>query len=616
MALSTELTRRSALKMGTALVAASAVGAALPIQAASPAAPTLARTVGEPPLPHISVIALNRLAFGPRPGDAKTSLDAFMGFGADDEARLQNWLNDQLNPAGIVDTECDGLLAAANLTTLNKSLTQLWTDHYKNINGDYEIRIRPFEEARLATFIRATSSRRQLFEVLSDFWFNHFNVAGLDYGGISATFTHYLNQVIRPHVLGNFRQMLEAVAKAPAMLFYLDNNSSQGSNFNENYARELCELHGLGAENYYGVRDPFNNPLPKIPFTLPNTSLPVYDGSHWDGFTKPTQISEGYIDNDVYEIARCLTGWRVNDDRTWYEGITNTGTFQYYDGWHDRAQKLVMGVGFPPNSGSNTVDGLKALDLVAFHPRTAIFICRKLVRRLVSDDPPQSLVDSAAQVFRDNNTEPDQLKKVVEHIVLSTEFKTTWGQKAKRPFEVITSALRACNKPFTLNFGVENQMGSFFWTYQALGQPIFERRPPDGFPDKRESWIGTNTQVRTWSLVNYLLEGFDWAFPNLKPNLVSQNLGNTPAAITDFWLARILGRQNPNNTSEHIGRPMHPPANRDILMGMMQGWTADPEWMGETPLYGPNDAMSSEAIANRLPRMVALLLMTPDFLYK
>lgn len=599
-----ELTRRTALKLGATLVAASAAGAALPAQAATPTAQILARTVGNPPLPPLAVIALNRLAFGPRPGDAKTSLDAFNGFGANDDARLQNWVDDQLNPAGIADTECDGLLATANLPTLSKTLVQTWADHYKNINGDYEIRIRPFEEARLAAFIRATASRRQLSEVLSDFWFNHFNVVGLDYGGISATSAHYVHQVIRPHVLGNFRQMLEAVAKSPAMQFYLDNNSSQGSNFNENYARELCELHTLGAENYYGVRDPFNDPLPKIAFTLPAANLPIYDDAHWNGFTKPTQISEGYIDNDVYEIARCLTGWRVNDDRTWYEGITNTGEFQYFDGWHDRAQKLVLGVGFSPNSGSNMVDGLKALDLLAFHPRTAYFICRKLVRRLVNDDPPQSLVESAAAVFIAQRTAPDQLKQVVRHIVLSTEFKTTWGQKAKRPFDLVTSALRATNKPFTLNFSVDDQMGSFFWTYQALGQPLFERRPPDGFSDKRESWIGTNTQVRSWTLINYIVEGFDWAFPNLKPNLVSQNSGNTPATITDFWINRILGRT------------MHPSANRDILMGIMQGWTADPEWMGETPVYGPNAVMTSEAITNRLPRMVALLLMSPDFLYK
>jgi len=601
---SVELNRRTAIKLGAALAAASAAGAALPAQTATPATQVLARTVGNPPLPPLGVIALNRLAFGPRPGDAKTSLEALNGFGADDDARLQNWVDDQLNPAGIADVECEGLLAAANLATLGKTLTQAWNDHYKNINGNYDIRIRPFEEARLAAFIRATASRRQLSEVLSDFWFNHFNVAGLDYGGISATFAHYVHQVIRPHILGNFRQMLEAVAKSPAMQFYLDNNSSQGSNFNENYARELCELHTLGAENYYGVRDPFNDPLPKIAFTLPAANLPIYDDAHWSGFTKPTQISEGYIDNDVYEIARCLTGWRVNDDRTWYEGITNTGEFQYFDGWHDRAQKLVLGVGFSPNSGSNMVDGLKALDLVAFHPRTANFICRKLVRRLVNDDPPQSLVESAAAVFIAHRTAPDQIKHVVRHIVLSTEFKTTWGQKAKRPFDLIISALRAANQPFTLNFGVENQMGNFFWTYQALGQPLFERRPPDGFSDKRESWLGTNTQVRAWTLINYIIEGFNWAFPNLKPDLLSQNNGNTPAAITDFWINRILGR------------PMHPTANRDILMGIMQGWTADPEWMGETPVYGPNAVMTSEAIANRLPRMVALLLMSPDFLYK
>jgi uncharacterized protein (DUF1800 family) len=470
----------------------------------------------------------------------------------------------------------------------------LWADHYKNFNNNYDIRIQPWLETRIATLIRATASRRQLFEVMADFWYNHFNVFAADYGGASATLPHYFFNVIRPHVFGNFRTLLEEVTRAPAMLFYLDNNSSQGANFNENFARELCELHTLGAENYLGVVED--------PTTVPKITFPP-DGQ---------PVAVGYVDNDVYEIARCLTGWRVNDDRTWLTGITNTGEFQYWSEWHDRANKFVLGRYYPPNRYLTPVDGQQALDLLAYHPRTATFICRKLCRRLIGDTPPQSIVDSAAALFQSARTAPDQLKQVVRHIALSNEFRTTWAQKAKRPFELFASALRACNKPFTLNSSTPNnasgykQLDSFFWTYNALGQPLFERRPPDGFPDVQAIWTGTNTQVRYWNLINNWIEGYDWAFPALKPDLAAQMPGtiNTPATITDFWISRVLGR------------PMHPAANRDLLMGMMQGWNANPTWKSVTPIYNPTQVMAGADITERLPRMVALLLMAPDVLWR
>lgn len=597
----TTLSRRTFLK-GMGALAAMTVGTRLlpETPATTHAAPPRTRAVGAPPMPPLAVVALTRLAFGPRPGDPETSLEAFNALGGNDAARLTAWVDRQLDPASIPDPECDSALAAAGLTTQSKTLNQLWVDHFINFNDDYNIRNRPWLETRLAAWVRATLSRRQLFEVLTDFWFNHFNVFANDYGGVAATFPHYYNQVIRAHTLGNFRTMLEAVAQAPAMLFYLDNNSSQGAQFNENFARELCELHTLGAENYLGVGDPSSVPLE--PFTFPG-SVPGYWYSPAPS-TPPTQITAGYVDNDVYEIARCFTGWRVNDNRTWLAGITNTGEFQYWNGWHDRANKWVLGKYFRADAGP-LYDAWKALDMLAYHPGTARFIARKLCRRLVSDDPPASLVASAAQVFLDHRRSPDQLKRVVRHIVLAGEFSATWGDKVKRPFEAVVSALRACGQGFNLNMGALNsQHNNFFWAFSALGQPTFERTPPDGFPDRRAAWTGTNTQLRYWNLLNNLLEGDSWAFPALKPDVSALMPGsvNTPAAIVDFWVNRVLGR------------PMHPPANRDALLVLMQGWSSPSPTV--TPVYAANQVMDASHIAARLPRLVSTLLMSPDFLYR
>src|SRR5262249_35482846 len=146
----------------------------------------------------------------------------------------------------------------------------------------------PLRDVRDAAFIRAVYSQRQLNEVLADFWHNHFSVYAWDYSFASSTWASYDRDVIRGHMLGNFRQMLEAVATSPAMLYYLNNYVNQVAGTNENYGRELFELHTMGTENYAGVVDPFS--VPKIGGTA-------------------TQ----YCDNDVYETARCFTGWRVND---------------------------------------------------------------------------------------------------------------------------------------------------------------------------------------------------------------------------------------------------------------------------------------------------------------
>lgn len=578
------LTRREALTLGAALIAAAPFlqaqddappdtitepetgsgelpeGVTLSIAGAYPQA-------GPPSAPALAIIALNRLAWGPRPGDPVTSVDAFNALGADDVSRLNAFVDQQLNPAAIVDSDCDTRLAnaAANLPSLGKSLTQLWNDYYRASGAD---RNRPVKDVRNAALLRALYSRRQLQEVLVEFWHNHFSIYAWDFAYAGATWASYDRDVIRPHVFGNFRQMLGAVAKSTAMLYYLDNYINQDGDPNENYAREVIELHTLGAENYLGVGD--QNTVPGFP------DAPI-----------------GYVDDDVYEATRCFTGWRVNNGTSGTTG--NDGTFQFYSQWHDRFQKRVVGRYFPENRGME--DGEEVLDTLAFHPGTARFICRKLCRRLVHDNPPQSLVDAAAAVFSAKKNDPDQLKEVVRLIATSAEFRTTWGEKLKRPNEAIVSALRAVNAEFVPD---ANSNGSFWSSYDAIGQQMFGRRSPDGYPDFKDDWISTTSFLYRWRLINNVLEN---PIAGVSVSLTGMPADrNTPNLIADYWIDRLLGR------------PMDDPAHRAEVVTILRGWSSPSPTV--TPVYGPDQVMSSTDINNRLKRMVALILMSPEFQWR
>ncbi|MBP8165466.1 MAG: DUF1800 domain-containing protein, partial [Anaerolineales bacterium] len=383
-------------------------------------------TTAPPPLVALPIIALSRMSFGIRPGD----MDAFLALGGTDDERLQAYVNQQLNPDSIDDSDFETRYNAAGFETLHKTHEQLYADHIasnpydSNDDTYWEWYSKPAYELVDATILRAVFSKKQLVEVLADFWHNHFNIFFWQDDGVPLLVS-YNRDVLRANLLGNFRQMLEAVAKHPSMLYYLNQNNSSDAGPNENFARELFELHTLGAENYLGVRDPNS----------------VEKGS--DG------IAIGYVDNDVYEAARCLTGWRIDDDLgEWEDGIEKTGNFIYYKPWHDRFNKLVLGRYIEADQ-PDMKDGMDVLDLLANHPGTARHIARKLCRRFIADVPPDSVVQAAAATFMEFRSAPDQLKRVMETILLSNEFKQSWGNKIKRPQEAAYSMMRALNSDFT-----------------------------------------------------------------------------------------------------------------------------------------------------------------------
>jgi uncharacterized protein (DUF1800 family) len=573
----TKINRRDFLKlMGAFAGASAAISACAPELVPGPdptrtIAPPVNPT-GVPPEPilppvPLGIIALNRMGFGPRPGE----LEAFNALDATDDERLRAHVTQQLNPDSIDDSEFEARFAAAGFETLHKTQDELYFDHIAsnpyNSNDDayWEWYSKPAHELVDATFLRAVYSKKQLVEVLADFWHNHFNVYFWQDDGVPLLVS-YNRDVLRAHMFGNFRQMLEAVATHPSMLYYLNQNNSSDAGPNENFARELFELHTLGAENYLGVQDP--NLVPK----------------------DANGLAVGYVDNDVYEAARALTGWRVDDDIYEYEdGVEKTGRFLYYKPWHDRFNKLILGRYLPPDQ-PDMQDGREVLDLLAYHPGTARFISRKLARRLISDDPPESVVQAAASVFMENRSAPDQLKRVVETILLSPEFRTTWGAKIKRPIEAALSTMRALNTDFT------RLPGGIPWMCSMMGQALFERRPPDGYPDVKEAWANSMSLLYRWNFAVAIAE--NWMDDEEQKRIIRTDLlGQTPSdlrtaeALADFWIPRIL-----NRTMSDADR-------RSVIAVMAQE-------------YSPQEDLSQDHLNYVVPAMVEVILMSPDFQWK
>ncbi len=556
--------------------------------------PVLRRAEGRAPLdpPGVALVALNRMGFGPRPGDVA----AFNALGVDDDARLEAYVTQQLDPDPVQanDTEYhqrrNGLNGYPNpgFTTLDKTLTQLWQDHQ---TGGVQ-RNRPVEETRLNTYLRMVYSKWQLREVLADFWLNHFNVYGFEMY-TQETFVHYDRDVIRPNIFGNFRTMLEAVTRSTSMLYYLDNYTNTRNGPNENWARELFELMTLGAENYYGVGS-----QAVVPEWGPGVVWPPGTASAGE------PIPAGYVDNDVYETARAFTGW----------GVSGTlGTFLYTAANHDIFQKAVLSLGqvnMQPNQADEK-DGEDVLSLLAAHPGTGRFVARKLCRRLISDNPPEPLVEAIGNLFTLNWESGNQLKVVYEAILLSPEFKTVWGEKIKRPVEFSVSALRATNANWNFGYSsqdpltVESDTSSFLSRQSKTGHNLFARVPPDGFGDREALWSGTNTRLQCWRLGSWLIDqdiDGNSSTDDFRLDILGQTYAAFPALphsvtseqLVDFWSGRVFGRALE-------------PEQRDELVDFMA--------QGNSPTL-PLNLDASSSVRARLRSLVGLMFMTPEFLLK
>ncbi|NCT68177.1 MAG: DUF1800 domain-containing protein [Rhodanobacteraceae bacterium] len=536
---------------------------------------------------------------------------AFLALGANDDARWLAWLTRQLDPAAIADTACDARLAGAGFTTLGKSANQLWTDHHASSN--YYTRMLPVSESECATLIRQTYSQRQLYEVMVDFWHDHFSVFGWDYDG-GPMFPAFDRDAIRPygHALGNFRAMLEAVGKSASMMYMLDLYANEAGHPNENYARELLELHTLGAENYAGIvpnPDSWANMQALGHFTA------------WDGEEQRLR----YVDDDVYEAARALTGWTVSGANWPYTPVNGAplGDFAYDDTRHDQLTKHVLARYFA--AYQRQADGLLLFDMLAQHPGTARFVAGKLCRRFVGDNAPAALVQDAAELFQQQWQAPDQIAQVLRLILQSDAFKTNWGTKMKRPALAAVSALRATGADFTPvpdNTSTYTPTKEFVGRLQAAGHRLFYWPAPNGYPDDQVAWSSTGTLGMTLKLLPRLLEMHQVeSYNNANPFLTdiqAQTLaafpdpaGRSAAAIIGYWCDRILGyRPEPLHTAAIDLLRQNAAASAPLDLVSDDSPNGQPARTGKWNL---NNLSQHYTIA-RLRTAVALILCSPEFL--
>jgi uncharacterized protein (DUF1800 family) len=356
---------------------------------------------------------LNRVAFGARPGD----IERVRQMGVD------KYIDQQLHPERIDDGALDAKL---------EPFTSLKMDREEILQANPPRRL--LVELQGQKIVRAVSSERQLNEVMTDFWFNHFNVFW-GKGANRQLTTSYEMNAIRPHVFGKFKDLVMATAKSPAMLFYLDNaRSSARTGINENYARELIELHTIGVDG-------------------------------------------GYSQKVVQEVARAFTGWTIDRPR-------QGGDFIFRPMMHDPGEKLVLGHRI---NGGGIRDGEQVIDILVHHPSTARFIATKLVRRFVSDEPPQSLVDRVASTYK--RTDGD-IREMLRTIFVSDEFYSlnAYRAKTKSPFELVVSSVRAVGSETNGSPRLAQQIA-------RMGQPLYQYQAPTGFPDRASQWTSSGTLV-------------------------------------------------------------------------------------------------------------------------
>src|SRR5881394_440225 len=415
-------------------------------------------------------------------------------------------------------------------------------------------------ELQRAKLLRAVYSDRQLYELMVDFWENHFSIfANKD--DDRYLLTGFDRETIRPFAMGRFRDLLGATAHSPAMLFYLDNWRSSvprpypakdgkpagvDGGLNENYARELMELHTLGVDG-------------------------------------------GYTQKDVQEVARCFSGWTIQKPN-------EQGLFLYRPGLHDDGDKVVLG--HKILSGGGIADGERVLDILATQPSTAKFIATKLARRFISDDPPPSVIDRAAAAFLKTD---GSIRETLRAIITSPEFFSAdaYRSKMRSPLEYVAAAMRALNADTDGDRPVLDFIG-------RMGQPLYGRITPDGYPDRADAWLSSGAMVGRLNFAAAMatnrLRGTSVDFSKLLSEVDKANKDTAAARLisltTNGDLSASTRSAIQTSTSEALViKPAPPPAN--VPAGFSGNGNPPPPPLPQVTGY--------------VPEMIALLIGSPEF---
>ncbi len=404
------------------------------------------------------------------------------------------------------------------------------------MSDDSKLPRRIIAELAMAKVTRALYSERQLQQVMDDFWFNHFNVfAGK--GEDLYYLTSYESDVIQPHALGKFKDLLTATAKSPAMLFYLDNFLSA----DPRAARRAAAERAMRQQTRFRR---FGGPLPPV---SPQQSAKKNERGLNENYGRELMelhtlgVDGGYTQKDVTELARCFTGWTIEKPRLNPE-------FKFDEWLHDPDPKIVLGKKI---HAGGIKDGEQVLDLLARHPSTARFISTKLARRFVSDNPPQSIVDRMAETFQSSDGD---IRAVLKTMIWSPEFwsRDAYRSKIKTPFELVVSAARATGTD------VDTPLPLVFWIGR-IGEPPYQCQPPTGYSDKAETWVNTG------ALLNRLNYSLALAGNRIRgartdvASLLGADSGSDPKAALDRAVQVFLGGQAAPATVEILEKQLDNP---------------------------------------------------------
>ncbi|MBF2097975.1 MAG: DUF1800 domain-containing protein [Gloeomargaritaceae cyanobacterium C42_A2020_066] len=565
---------------------------------------------------------LNRFSFGPRPQEVDQVVQMGLNRWLDTQLAqrpdpdLQNRLKHLtvLQPGGETSrfSNRKEILAAAQQAGLK--LRELGPDATPAQKAAFRKQLNAFIEQKGITtrgalqtdlmaqkILRATYSQNQLAEVLSDFWYNHFYVSRRDRAA-ALWILDYEMRAIRPHALGKFPDLLRATAQHPAMLLYLDNAQSsagpealtlgnrrrpqpQGEmapkrarGLNENYARELLELHTLGVDG-------------------------------------------GYTQQDVIEVARTFTGWTLLPDGKLRQKVmaatagapvapTFRGDFAFIPSRHDAGPKLILGQRFPGNQG--LAEGEQVLTLLAGRPATAQHIARKLAIRFVSDTPPPALVERLSQTFLRTGGDTPSL---IRTLVASPEFWQPAAQRAKikSPFELVISALRGLNAEVTEPEAVVRWL-------ERLGQPLYAYPAPSGYPDQAEAWVNTGALLNRMSFALDLSAG---RIPGVTVQLVGRPTDTLNSAL-ERYSALLLPEVNPGQLRQRVMPLLENPQSLGNLEALapampMDGQSMTPAENGKADKGKKGEKLSRrprrtpEALPSVSAQVVGVLIGSPEF---
>jgi len=475
-------------------------------------------------------IALNRVTFGARDRD-ETNLN-FNGWDV--------WVDNQLNAPPGDDPDLAAHIAAQTmliryaagdpsrpretwpavdemrpLNYINYTPAQLWEIH-RNAGGavSFSERTRVRQELAAATWIRNLHSRYQLREFMVDFWHNHFNISKNEAEPATVLLPAFDRVAIRANAFGNFRTMLEATATSGSMLIYLDNYLSTSTTPNENYAREIIELHTLGGAAYLGVGD-----------TAP---VPTEGGLFGNG------VPIGFTDQDVLQASRALSGWTIKYGQRDAANavLPNTGEFIYNARQHNLNAGVFLGRNINGLRG-DMEQGRAVLDAIASHPATARHVVGRLMRRIFGDNPPEAATARGIAAFNAHRDAPDQIARVLRAILVDgLEIFTAPPAKVRRPYERIIAMLRTTDSVLTAGTTMLSALDS-------LNDALFAWPAPDGRPDFNDYWLATGANLSTWNL---LFQVPNWR--EVQTTLTAQTPAHAATSATmtvEYWVNRMVG---------------------------------------------------------------------------